>query len=148
MPSAVYYGLRKDGRYTVSDHLKYKYDELGNIAEVTKNGARSAAYEYDALGRLVRENNRELGKTYLYTYDGNGNILRKREAEYTQKATEEIAAYTKEVSYGYDGDRLTDWNGTEIVYDGNGNPTSYKGKTLEWQYGKRLVKKNKFFLAV
>ncbi len=140
MPSAVYYGLRKDGRYTVSDHLKYKYDELGNIAEITKNGERSAAYEYDALGRLVRENNRELGKTYLYEYDGNGNILRKREAEYTQKATEEIGEYTQEIAYGYDGDRLTDWNGTEIEYDGNGNPTGYKGKTLEWQYGKRLVK--------
>ena len=140
MPSAVYYGKVKNGKYGISDNLKYKYDKLGNIAEITKNGERSAAYEYDALGRLVRENNRELGKTYLYEYDGNGNILRKREAEYTQKATEEIAAYTKEVSYGYDGDRLTDWNGTEIVYDGYGNPTSYKGKTLEWQYGKRLVK--------
>ncbi len=140
MPSAVYYGLRKDGRYTVSEHLKYKYDQLGNIAEITKNGERSAAYEYDALGRLVRENNRELGKTYLYEYDGNGNILRKREAEYTQKATEEIGEYTQEIAYGYDGDRLTDWNGTEIEYDGNGNPTGYKGKTLEWQYGKRLVK--------
>ena len=140
MPSAVYYGKVKNGKYGISDNLKYKYDELGNIAEITKNGERSAAYEYDALGRLVRENNKELGKTYLYTYDGSGNILRKREAEYTQKATEEIGEYTQEIAYGYDGDRLTDWNGTEIEYDGNGNPTGYKGKTLEWQYGKRLVK--------
>lgn len=37
------------------DSLKYKYDAMGNIIEVRENGMPISRYEYDALGRITRE---------------------------------------------------------------------------------------------
>ncbi len=140
MPSALYYGTLKNNKYVISDNLKYKYDKIGNIAEVYENGVLAAKYTYDSIGRLVREDNKKFRKSYFYTYDNCGNILFKREAAYTVKAEEKISDYTGETQYCYDGDRLIQYNGETFEYDIFGNPLNYKGKKLEWQYGKRLVK--------
>ena len=39
-------------------------------------------YEYDEIGRIKREDNKKLNKTYTYSYDNNGNITYKREYGY------------------------------------------------------------------
>ena len=140
MPASVYYGMTKSGKYVIGENVKYSYDGMGNISKVFENGTMTAKYTYDALNRLVREDNKKLGKTYFIGYDNCGNILSKRTAAYTLKAEEEIAE-SEEVLYGYaaKSDRLTMYNGTAIVYDDFGNPTSYKGNAATWQHGKLLT---------
>ena len=45
---------------------------MGNVTEVKENGRITARYFYDAIGRLVREDNKPMGKTAAFTYDNNG----------------------------------------------------------------------------
>ena len=48
---------------------------MGNIVEIFENGRSVCRYEYDALGRLTREDNVAFGKTTTWAYDNNGNII-------------------------------------------------------------------------
>lgn len=138
MPSSIYYGKNKNNRYAITDNVKYKYDESGNISEVKENGLLSVKYSYDKIGRLIREDNRKLNKTVLLSYDNCGNILSKRETPYTLKPEEEITEFTDEKLYAYDGDRLIAF-GNETVHYGEGtNPEIYRGNSLSWDYGKQL----------
>lgn len=89
---------------------------------------------------MIREDNKAFDKTYLYTYDGNGNILSKGIYDYSTEDTlenEEIILY----NYNDFNDYLTNYDGQTIEYDSIGNPTVYKDKVLCWnqreliQYG-------------
>ena len=135
LPSVVQ--LNAKGR---QDRIKYFYDAMGNIVKITENGLLSARYEYDALGRLTREDNRAMAKTCLYTYDENGNILSRREYAYTVKPTEQLLddIPTDTALYRYNGDRMISYNGQTCTYDALGNPTTYRGKSLTWEKGRML----------
>ncbi len=140
MPSAERYGEMRNGKYILLDNRKYKYDESGNITEVLENGKLAARYTYDKLGRLVREDNKQLGKTVLYSYDNNGNILSKREFAFTLKDTgllEELDS--ADILYSYDDDRLLSYGEESFDYDELGNPITYRGKACEWEKGRQLV---------
>ena len=65
--------------FVVKENIKYKYDNMGNITKVYENGELVTEYKYDALNRLVRENNKALNKTYVFLYDNKGNIIKKKE---------------------------------------------------------------------
>ena len=137
MPSAVWFGLKKEAK----EGLKYQYDASGNISAITQNGHIVAKYVYDALGRLIREDNKPMNKTVLFTYDENGNITERCEYGYTSKRGEELSELScTHYGYAYDGDKLISYNGENCAYNALGNPTSYRGKALEWQYGNRLTK--------
>lgn len=151
MPSAVYFGSSPNGKYEIKDNIKYKYDNMGNVAEIKENGVLFARYFYDSLNRLVREDNKKLGKTWLYSYDNNGNILCKREFAFALRETNELEEFTETsmIEYSYDGDRLmrleiTDGAGTReerFAYDEIGNPTVYRGaETVNtgWERGRLL----------
>ena len=138
MPSSVYFGKTKNNRFSVSDNIKYKYDESGNILEVRENGILTVKYTYDKIGRLIRDDNRNFGKSVFISYDNCGNILTKRETQFTLKPTDEIEAFTDEKLYAYDGDRLLAY-GNETVHYGNGvNPEIYRGQMLTWNFGRQL----------
>ena len=116
---------------------KYEYDNTGNIVKVFIDDALAIRYEYDALNRLVREDNKVLGKTYLFYYDNNGNITNKKEFAFTLKDRIELEELTcTTFAYRYDGDKLVKYNGQSIVYDAMYCPTTYKGKTLTWSNGR------------
>ena len=137
MPSAVWFGLKREAK----EGLKYRYDASGNISEITQNGHIAAKYAYDALGRLIREDNKSMNKTVLFTYDENGNITERCEYAYTSKTGEELTELAgTHYGYVYDGDKLISYNGENCAYNALGNPTSYRGKAIEWQYGNRLTK--------
>lgn len=141
MPASVYFGSKKAGRYTLNEYLKYAYDVMENITKITENGELVARYAYDKLNRLVREDNRAFGKTWLFTYDNNGNIVSKRETEFTLKANVEENLFTTS-AYEYAGDKLLSYKGETFVYDEVGNPTTYRGKTATWTMGRRLTSYN------
>ena len=136
MPATVWYGNGAN----IKDSIKYKYDNRGNICEIIENGHVFAKYSYDTLGRIVREDNKSLNKTVLYTYDTNGNITERCEYEYSSKSREELSEkICNHFTYDYDGDRLTNYNGEQFTYNNFGSPTVYRGKALRWSYGKVLT---------
>ncbi len=120
----------------------YTYDDNGNITAITKNGTVQQNYAYDENSQLVREDNRDINKSIVYSYDGYGNILNKKEYAFT---TGELGAVTDTITYSYDStwkDKLTSYDGQSITYDSMGNPSSYCGATLDWN-GRRLMSYNK-----
>ena len=104
-------------------------------------------YAYDALNQLIRENNPDTGKTYVYSYDTAENILSAKTYAYTTGAlgtplSEDVYAYT-DVNWG---DKLTSYNGVSFTYDVQGNPlTYYNGEnyTFTWQNGRQLASTSK-----
>ena len=125
------------------DTLKYIYDACNNISEVWENGQLSAKYSYDKLNRIVREDNKRLGKTTLFTYDNNGNILGKREFAFTLKETEKLEELTStDMLYAYNGDKLLFVNDEQCKYDSIGNPLVYRNKICMWNRGRNLVNYN------
>ena len=120
----------------------YTYDDMANITSITKNGTVQQNYAYDENSQLVREDNRDINKSIVYSYDGYGNILNKKEYAFT---TGELGAVTDTITYSYDSvwkDKLTSYDGQSITYDSMGNPLNYRGATLTWN-GRRLMSYNK-----
>ena len=137
MPASVWFGTGKN----IKESIKYKYDSCGNIAEIMQNGHLVARYKYDSLNRLIREDNKPMNKTVIFTYDTAGNITERCEYAFTSKegeALEELAC--THYSYDYEGDRLVSYNSESVAYNVLGNPTIYRGNAIEWQYGNRLTK--------
>lgn len=96
------------------------------------------------MNQLVRADDNVSHKTYVYTYDVGGNRTATKIYDFTLETLEgEPTVITQ--TYGFDldsnvmrwNDRLKTYNGKQIIYDLEGNPVSYGGKTLNW-YGKQL----------
>ena len=133
----IYYSESDDER------LKYFYDEMGNISKITENGIVTCRYEYDALGRLTREDNRAFNKTCLWDYDCNGNILLRCEWAFSLMSTEELKE-TEPVAtapYLYDGDLLWSYAGnSRFLVNKYKQYTRYNGTGMSWT-GARYLKK-------
>ncbi len=143
--------------YKENEKLAYKYDKQGNISEIRQNNNLIARYAYDGLNRLVREDNKIFNKTILVAYDAGGNIVSKNEYDYTLTETLENELVS---TYKYDmlkwKDQLVEFSYTTTVnnngnlekqtktelfkYDDIGNPLKYRNKTLQWKYGRQLIK--------
>lgn len=159
--SSIWYG--KNG--VIEDNTKYQYDEKGNITKIFENGTEKVKYTYDSLSRLIREDNKELNKTYIFSYDNGGNIVEKFETVYTLANIENIVKETvtaedisndkqeygfslrklsKLTKYGYSAtgwkDLLLSVDGESIKYDELGNPITYRGSQLKWNYLRNLEK--------
>jgi RHS repeat-associated protein len=82
----------------------YQYDALGNLLRVDQKGTapsdstqwRTRTFTYDSLSRLITANNPESG-TISYSYDADGNLLQK-----TSPAPNQTGSATQTVSYCYD----------------------------------------------
>ena len=138
MPSSVYFGKKKGEILSISENIKYKYDTMGNICRIDENGEPVVWYKYDALNRLIREDNKTFGKTWLYSYDNKGNILSKRTTNFTLKENAEECEF-ESVQYEYDGDKLLSYGTEACEYDAIGNPTKYCGKVVAWENGRQMV---------
>ena len=118
--------------------LRYTYDRAENIKTVSDGNTLLAEYHYDALNRLVQEDNYQVNRKYTWNYDKGGNITSKVESVLSDTGNTCIACQT----YTYRGsvwkDQLLSYNGTSIVYDEMGNPTTYKNQTLQWSNGRNL----------
>jgi len=97
------------GSITVTD-LSYGYDKIGRLTSVNDSG-KSYRYEYDAAGRLVKEENGMTGMTSSYTYYPSGNV----KSLIHDNGGDTFIAY----QYQYDA------NGNQIEKDENGNVTQY-----------------------
>lgn len=123
---------------TVFDGVSYEYDKQNRIiAEktLTSSGGKTDkySYQYDKLGQLIRFNDAVANKSYTYSYDANGNMLSKKEYNYT---TGQLGTALDTINYTYENswkDQLSEYDGEQIKYDAIGNPTKYLGATLEWE---------------
>ena len=102
------------------ERTRYIYDENSNITEIRDGFNRLVSkYEYDTLGRLVKDGETEFG------YDTNGNILYKKTGENI-------------IEYKYSGDLMDSYNGQACDYDDLGNPFLYRDKALKWSHVRNL----------
>ena len=121
----------------------YSYDPMGNITYITRSQSSSQTmtsitYSYDIFGRLIRENNPYLNRSYTFSYDTRGNITSKKEYYYsTGTLSNPLYSYT----YNYDTycpDRLVSRGGELFTYDNYGNPIVYRDAYLSWNRGTLL----------
>ena len=107
---------------------------MDNICQINENGKLLAKYTYDGLNRLIREDNAKFGKTYLFDYDGTGNITSKRECTFTLDKTESLTSFDKEQIATYNGDQLV-YGLKGICTYSNGKVTRYDGKLIYFKQG-------------
>ena len=122
----------------------YSYDANGNITEIKQNGKLINKYTYDSLNELKEEYD-YVNKFYInYSYDGAGNLQNKYE-----QVLDPTYGYPTGTQHGstYEytdtswKDKLTKVNGSNISYDANGNPLTYRdGMSFEWENGRVLKK--------
>ena len=134
MPATIRFGNKFGENFALVDSLRYAYDKMGNIEKVYENGELAIRYQYDALNRLIREDNKVMNKTVLFAYDNNGNILKQRKFAFTLKNAIDIEELDSEDKvYIYAGDKLLAFNGEGCTYNETTNvQTTYRGKTLGW----------------
>ena len=135
---------KTDEDEVIKDNTKYIYDENNNI---------KVKYTYDEFSRLIREDNKELNKTFIYSYDSDGDIIEKLETAYTltnyeniikENVTEKdnifqygfILRKSFITKYGYTatGSKklLISFDNEKFEYDNLGYPTSYRGTAFKW----------------
>ena len=128
----------------LSDY-SYTYDANGNITGVYRDDVLITKYWYNDLNELISYAERDSGKYTFFTYDDDGNIIKKSESVLGDDGwypKEQLSKY----NYTYDNiwkDKLVSYddNGTvyNITYDDMGNPLTYRdGMTMVWQNGREL----------
>ena len=126
------------------EKISYSYDKTGNITEIIYPDGKGVNYKYDKLNRLIREDNKALYKTYLYSYDANGNMLRKEEAIYTKPDYPITAPNTLKTEYKYENGKLKQVGEEACMYDAVGNPLQHRmrmgwtGRKLTSCMGRRI----------
>ena len=119
--------------------LTYIYDSMGRIFHIT-SANNNRQYNYDKYGRLIREDNQLLDKTYTYEYNEIGNIVSKKTYNYTTGNT--LPTNYSTTNYTYDTinpDRLISCGSKTLTYNSIGYPTSYNGYNLTWNKGKLVT---------
>ena len=98
---------------------------MGNVSSISDNGRQTTKYEYDNLGRLIKEIYLDKSKEIAYTYDNNGKIL-----------TKNVDGVVTEYKYKDGTDQLFSCGNNRYVYDAMGNPTQFNGYTATFTNGK------------
>ena len=110
--------------------------------ETVNDGTYITSYVYDSANQLIRENNEQLGFTYVWTYDNAGNILSRTEYAYTAGSLTGVTPVDT-ITYAYGnsewGDLLTSFDGHSITYDAMGNPLDDGPWEYTWEHGRQLA---------
>ncbi|MBE5871734.1 MAG: hypothetical protein E7294_10810 [Lachnospiraceae bacterium] len=121
----VHYTYYKSGRVkTVTDAqgnvTEYTYDANGNVSQTRRADGSRENYAYNDAGLLERQTDVAADGTILhdfqYTYDSDGNLV---QAEGKGQADTAFLT-TAEMTYDKNN-RLTGYNGQEVLYDDRGN---------------------------
>lgn len=72
-----------------TDTYEYRYDDAGRLAEVFKDGRRTAKYEYDANGNRLKQTTAD-GKAIAATYDEQDRLIKYGESAYRYNAAGQL----------------------------------------------------------
>ena len=137
--SHFYYGIGEN----------YNYDSNGRVTAIERvsglqydpiyHQSINTSYVYDSNGQLIRENNEDLNKTFVYYYNPYGNISSVETFPYTTSSNLGTPINTDIYSYNSNyNDLLSSINNQSFIYDAVGNPISFGSDYLfEWE-GKQL----------
>ena len=70
---AFYYYYDKNGNISTVEHSDYP-----ETIETQDYGVTVENYEYDGMNQLIREDNKQLNRSYLYRYDNAGHHIKRR----------------------------------------------------------------------
>ena len=132
--SAMIQSVSNNGRLT-----SYLYYDDGNIRQIHTPWT-AQAFEYDAIGQLIRVDDNDTGHTTVYSYDAGGNMTSEKVYSYTTEA-EPATEVLSQRNFTYDTtwkDQMLTCGGKALTYDGVGNLLSYDGTTFTWTKGRRL----------
>ena len=99
----------------------YTYDNNGRLKTTTRPDGSVETNTYNAEGQLthtIDQNGNTIINEYSYTYDADGNIT--DEISANEPDVNEISVDNAAMSYSA-ANRLTNFNGTSIPYDADGN---------------------------
>lgn len=114
----------------------YKYDKLYNVTDVYLNNNLINHYEYDNYNELISDEDYVNNIRTEYTYDNEGNILKRIKKNISTNESVKIDSYEyKETSWE---DLLTKYNDELITHDEIGNPLTIGSKKLTWVNGRQL----------
>ena len=146
----VRYTYYNDGNvHTMSSSggtFTYGYDNYGRLCKIERPDGSVEKREYDAAGQLVEQNDTDKDGNVLqkntYVYDVFGEVTEKTIS--AEGDTDKLLTVTME----YDAaNRLTKYNGQEVVYDAKGNmtygPVDGEMTNLEYDVRNRLVSAGK-----
>lgn len=135
--------IKFSSKNEANENMHYSYDSKSNITEVRINNELIARYQYDGLSRIIREDNKKMNKTSVFSYDAGGNITQRLEFPFTLISNLDTMECTPFIySYPTSGwrDQLIMLNGKRFEYDEIGNPIKYKDLHLDWSHGRQLDK--------
>lgn len=117
------------------DNYKYIYDKQGNISKKIINGILNNVYKYDKSEQLTQTIDYKNGVIYKYNYDKQGNIKSKKSYRFD-------GSVLANIKYNYNSvlwkSLLTNYDGTDIIYDQVGNPVQIGNNIINWKNGNEL----------
>ena len=123
-----------------SQTYNFFYDDNGNIVRVSQNGGQNTYYHYDSANQLIREDNQAANRTWVWTYNSAGNIVKRTEYYYT---TGTLGSSLSIQRFGYMdndwGDQLTAINIDPITSDEIGNILNDGTWNYTWAQGRQLA---------
>jgi RHS repeat-associated protein len=126
--------------------VSFSYDQASRRASLTLPNGIVAAYTYDSASRLTGMS-WSLGGTSLgdlnYAYDGGGRIVKRLGSLATTGLPQAVPAATYDLANG-----LTNWNGTPLSHDANGNMLGDGSNSYAWNARNQLAALNGANLGV
>ena len=89
-------------------------------------------YEYDSVGRLIKEKNELLKKEFRYVYDATGNIINKAIYSINENGNLDTLESINYIYSCKNRDVLLSFGNQQFEYDDIGRPISIGDTQLEW----------------
>ena len=89
-------------------------------------------YEYDSVGRLIKEKNELLKKEFRYVYDATGNIINKAVYSINENGNLDTLESINYIYSCKNRDVLLSFGNQQFEYDDIGRPISIGDTQLEW----------------
>ena len=117
------------------ENFVYELGRKGQILSTSKNGNLTSKFTYNKNGKLIKEENFVLNLVLLYSYDLDGDLIRKEIIDNSADGQKILFEYKYKTIDG--SKQLFEVSGEKFEF-ANGLPTTYRSETLAWNPLKQL----------